>query len=76
MNLFLTAEEVYRITRKRQRAAQRRVLLAKGYAFDEDAAGWPLVLRTTVEQRHAAQPRQEGPSSPDSAALALLMVGR
>ncbi len=77
--MFLTTDEVYRITRKRQRAAQKRVLREKGYAFDEDAAGWPLVLRSTVERHPAHRPAeglQKSSSGPDSAALAALMGGR
>lgn len=77
--MFLTPEEIYRITRKRQRAAQKRVLLEKGYAFEPDAAGWPLVLRSTVERRHAQRAQeglQEPSRGPDSAALAALMGGR
>lgn len=74
--MFLTPDEIYRITCRRQRAAQKRELRAKGYAFDEDAAGRPLVLRSTVEARHAATRHQEGSKGPDSAALAALMGGR
>jgi hypothetical protein len=77
--MFLTPEEVYRITRRRQRAAQKRVLREKGYAFDEDAAGWPLVLRATVERHPAHRPAeglQKPSSGPDSAALAALMGSR
>lgn len=71
--MFLTTDEVHRITRKRQRAAQIRVLTEKGYQFDLDAAGWPLVLRSTVEARHAAQARPAASRGPDAAALAALM---
>ncbi len=78
--MFLSPEEVYRITRRRQRAAQKRVLREKGYAYDEDAAGWPLVLRATVERHPAHRPAgglQEASSrGPDSAALAALMGSR
>lgn len=73
--MFLTTDELYRITRKRQRAAQIRVLVEKGYAFEHDAAGWPLVLRSSVEAKIA----QKAPArrrEPDSAALAALMGSR
>ena len=74
--MFLSPEEIYRITRKRQRAAQKRVLGGLGYTFEEDAAGWPLVLRSTVEKRHAAANDEASGRRPDSAALAALMARR
>lgn len=74
--MFLSRDEIYRITRKRQRAAQKRVLRARGYAFEEDAAGWPLVLWTTVERRHAAANDSTLGRGPDRAALAALMERR
>lgn len=73
--MFLTPDEVYRITRKKQRAAQCRVLKAKGYAYEPDAAGWPLVLKSTVEKRHGT-PAGQAARGPDSAALAALQGSR
>lgn len=73
--MFLTPAEVQRITRKTQRAAQKRVLGELGYHFEEDAAGWPLVLCSTVEARHQAKSEKAG-REPDSAALAALQTGR
>lgn len=73
--MFLSPDEVYRITRKKQRAAQCRVLTRLGYAFEPDAAGWPLVLTSTVQKRHAEPAKPQG-RGPDSAALAALQSGR
>lgn len=74
--MFLTPDEIYRITRKRQRAAQCRVLREKGYAFEPDGAGWPLVLVSTVEKRHQAQAANDPRRGPDPAALAAAMARR
>lgn len=70
--MFLTHEEIARITGKRQKAAQIRVLLKKGYPYDTDDQGWPLVLASTVRARHeqGGQPERRGP---DRAALAALL---
>lgn len=71
--MFLTHDEVVRITRKRQKAAQKRVLIAKGYPFETDEAGWPLVSRAYAEQRASQTEREPQRRGPDSAALAALM---
>jgi hypothetical protein len=71
VRVFLSPDDIYKITHKRQRAAQKRVLRELGYVFDEDALGWPLILRSTVERRHA--PGTSARRGPDSAALASLM---
>lgn len=70
--MFLPPQEIERITRRKQAAAQRRVLAAKGYPFDQDAAGYPLVLWSVVEQRFA-QPESSTRRGPNPAALAALM---
>jgi hypothetical protein len=49
-------------------------VLKKGYTFEPDAAGWPLVLRSTVEKRHAAANDQAPRRGPDPAALAARMA--
>lgn len=70
--MFLTPEEIIRITGRRQRAGQKKVLTAKGYTFEEDGMGWPLVSRHAAEKRFGTA-RAEERQGPDTAALAALM---
>jgi len=49
--MFLTRAEIIRLTDKIYKSAQKRVLRKKGYRFEEDDAGHPLVLRASVERR-------------------------
>lgn len=80
MGLFLDFDDLYRLTRKKQANAQKRVLKAKGYDFEEDPQGRPLVLRAQIESRilgtAARELEQALKPGPDSAALAALMGQR
>jgi hypothetical protein len=49
--MFLALEEVRRLTGKKKKDAQKRVLKAKGYRFGEDDVGRPLVLMADVERK-------------------------
>ncbi len=74
--MFLTPADLIRLTGRRQRAGQKKVLAAKGYAFDEDGMGWPLVLVGAVERRLLGAPQPAERTGPDPAALAALMDRR
>lgn len=49
--MFLENEEVIRLTGYRQKAAQRKFLLANGHKFAVNALGQPLVLRSDLIQK-------------------------
>ena len=57
MSLYLTRRDMRRLTARTQRATQRRVLEQKGYRYDLDGDGWPLVLVADVEARYRGEPQ-------------------
>ena len=63
--MFLSPDEIERLTGYKRAAAQRRWLVDRGYRFDIDGRGRPVVATAAVEARlgvkstGAAQPRWE-----------------
>jgi len=60
-SIFLTAEDVHRLTGRKMYGAQRRALEALGYRLNRDyrlaATGEPLVLKSALDASHpSAQP--------------------
>jgi hypothetical protein len=49
--MFLAPDQVHRLTGRKKKDAQKRVLKAKGYRFGEDEDGRPLVLCADVERK-------------------------
>jgi len=63
-DIFLTAAEIRRLTKRKKRDAQIRVLKARRIRYTEDGDGRPVVLRAAVERKllgHAEAP-EPGPS--------------
>lgn len=55
--MFVTREELETITGLRQFAAQKRWLIARGWKFELNAGGRPIVLRAEMERRMLSQQR-------------------
>jgi Domain of unknown function (DUF4224) len=53
---FLDHDEIVRLTGRKQPARQVAYLRERGYLFDINAAGYPLVLRSAVEARLMDKP--------------------
>jgi hypothetical protein len=71
--MFLTPAEVAQLTGRKYASAQRRALRRKGYPFEEDDAGRPLVLIATVERRIVGKATTpEPPPGPDFSAFPRL----
>ena len=49
--MFLTHQEIKRLTTRGTRKGQLAWLRENGYPHDVNAAGWPVVLREYVEKR-------------------------
>lgn len=49
--MFLTTEEICRLTGRKKSKDQIAILAQKGYSFDADFKGRPIVLRSAVEER-------------------------
>jgi hypothetical protein len=64
MSIYLSRQDVRRLTGRVQRGAQIQRLAVMGYAYELDGDGWPLVLTATVLDRHRKEstPRRGGPN--------------
>ncbi len=72
IDIYLTPSEIERLTGRKYAKVQRKVLAARGWKFELDADGRPLLLRELHDQRlgvrastakRARGPRLEGLSS-------------
>lgn len=64
--MFLSPEELRRLTGKKKKDAQIRALKRKGYRFGEDDDGHPLVLCADVERKISGKATSPEPrSGPD-----------
>ena len=61
--MFLSDDELFRLTDYKRPAEQRRWLLERGYRFDTGGSGRPKVLRVEIE-RHltSGQPPRREPT--------------
>ena len=60
--MFLTAEEVARLTARQQAPAQIRQLTRLGLRYFVDADGRPVVARSEIEGNQAAPPPDPEPN--------------
>lgn len=60
VNVFLSIEDVRRITGKKRHKAQIRVLAAKGYRYIVAATGEPLVRLDSLDAAQKPAHRQKG----------------
>lgn len=51
MSLFLTRDELFDLTERKQRAKVAEWLVTNGYKFELAADGWPKVLRAALEAK-------------------------
>ena len=65
--MFLTKEEIFELTGYKRLAAQCRWLADRGYRFEVNALGRPVVLASSVERR--LQPRSSVSRQPNFEAL-------
>lgn len=70
MSIYLSRQDVRRLTGRVQRSAQIQRLAALGYAYELDGDGWPLVLTATVLDRHRKEPVAPRRCGPDFGFLA------
>jgi len=68
--MFLTAEEIRRLTGRARRGAQAIALKRMGLRFTLNAVGDPIVARCHVEKRLNGTPTTPEPDTPNFAALA------
>ena len=65
MSIFLSESEIRELTGRVRQADQRRWLRERGWMFEENANGRPIVLRTYAETRlggEAAKPAEKRPN--------------
>ncbi len=67
MSLFLTSDEICELTGRKLRSAQLRWLMDRGWIFETNAAGKPLVLRSYVDRRLGGAPKGTTGKGMDSA---------
>lgn len=65
--MFLSEEDVERLTGRSRPSAQRRWLLEHGYPHEVNALGFPVVLRSVVEERLGVKTAKK--AKPNFAAL-------
>lgn len=59
--IFLSADELYRLTALKRPSAQVRWLTARGWRFELDAWGRPVVLCAEAERRMLSGPVKREP---------------
>ena len=59
--MFLSGDELYRLTARKRPSAQRRWLTARGWRFELDGFGRPVVLREEAERRMLSAPVRKEP---------------
>jgi hypothetical protein len=60
--MFLTADELRTMTGYKRPADQSRWLSSRGWMFEHDAAGRPIVLRTYAEHRLGNAAHKKSPN--------------
>ncbi|TCP13798.1 uncharacterized protein DUF4224 [Crenobacter luteus] len=71
-SMFLSAEEIASLTGRKRVHLQREWLIQRGWLFEENAAGRPVILRSYAESRlsgHKARPAGPVTQQPNFAAL-------
>jgi hypothetical protein len=70
--MFLTREELFELTERKQAAAQRRWLTLMGYRFEVGPSGRPKVLQEAVTERLSGTNKSHRLSGPNLAAVDAL----
>lgn len=69
MTTFVTRDEMAELTGARTRAGQIRWLRERGWVWEPNAAGWPVVLRAHMESRMGGKPNTVESAGPNWRAL-------
>lgn len=56
-DLLATREDIEQLTGAKTRAGQREWLTSRGWRFETDRTGWPVVLRGEIEAHLLSEPR-------------------
>lgn len=59
-SMFLSAEEIIALTGRKRVHLQREWLTLRGWRFEENAAGRPVILRSYAEQRLSGTQNRQG----------------
>ncbi len=71
--MFLTRDELERLTGRKYAPAQKRVLRERKIPYDEDDFGRPIVLAASIERKLLGQATSEEPAiAPDFSAFPRL----
>ena len=62
--MFLTKTDIEQLTGRKRVAQQTQWLAENGYAFQVNAAGLPVVLRSVVEKRLGGHPKPHPKATP------------